>query len=188
MNWTPELETKAKAGTTRGSNGTSCYFIELTPTMGIKLYVTKAARDAAYVGQSIGAENGIAPQTGECTELRGLDIPRDLAPTWWLESYRNDTPEILYGFLTEIADFENPETEMREMDHEDTGDLREKAIDLGFTQISDLYVPNTGWVNGKPVIVDWDARFLVEGTMTQFEAEDTASYFRNDEYWNKAAA
>jgi hypothetical protein len=152
--WTPELETKVRTGTD-ARKGSSCYFVPVSETMGLKLYATAQERDASYVAQSIVAEHGLAPDVGECVDLKGLQIPSGSAPNWWHPRYKEKTPLVMYGFLTEKVKTNpgyNPSAEI------DLRDSLTAILDLPWN-FCDLYGDNIGEKNGRPVCVDLDPRF-----------------------------
>lgn len=163
--WTPDLETAARKGGRFSSHGSSCYFVALTPTTGLKLYAHPLERDASYVAQSVAAEYGIAPKTGQCVELRGLNIPRLHSPCWWLDEFRDCTPDILYGFMTEIVDVTTSKGTRQE-----ASELIDAAREIGFYGMNqDVWEDhNTGRnAAGKLVITDWDPRLC--GLLTRRE-------------------
>jgi len=180
MNWSPDFEDIVRDESTTKARGTSCYFVELTTRTGLKLYLTPYERDAAWVCQSIGAEHGIAPYVGECVELTGLDIPYDSAPHWWHESYKQKTPNTLYGFLTEIVE---PCT-----DDEEPYELHETLSEMGFDNIgSDAYGGNLGHnEDGTLVLLDWDARFTTYGLLTTDEVDEIEAHYEPSSLWNRA--
>lgn len=145
--------------------GTSCYFVKLTPSVGLKLYATALERDASYVAQSVGAENGIAPETGQCIEIDNLTIPFDDSPVWWSTKNRYNTPKRLYGFLTEVVTRFGHSANCRDFEK-----LAIKIAEIGFGDMPDISDCNTGFNDdGELIVIDWDARMT--GVLQSHEFE-----------------
>lgn len=167
MKWSPDLETKVRSGKTSSARGSSCCFIRLTDEMGLKLYGTKLERDASYVALSVAAEHGLAPNVGQCVDLKDMDLAARQRPAWWSHSFK---PETLYGFLTEIAtplcgddECEN-RSEIRSLKRN-----LEEIFDLD--EIADLCDSNLGFLeSGEIVALDLDGRFTGLMTPEDFRA------------------
>ena len=182
MNWNPDFEQAVHDDETTKARGTSCYFVQLSETTGLKLYPTKVERDASWVCQSVGAEYDIAPYTGECVDLVGLNIPAGDAPYWWACEHKENTPETLYGFLTEIV-----EVDENAYDDESSYSLKKRLGELGFDNAGDLNGPNVGSTSdGTTVVVDWDARFTVYNLLTPDELDEVESMYESGSLWHRA--
>jgi hypothetical protein len=137
--------------------------VRLSSETGLKLYITREERDACFVLQSIGAENSIAPQVGECLEIDGLKIPEDEAPKWWKYSNRSETPKRLYGYLTEVI-------ETKVINDKAAVDWLCVGVEaIGMRPVDMWDGHNMGRLrDGRPVVFDWDPR-TVPGIFTNDE-------------------
>lgn len=153
--WTPQLEKMTRQGGTRTAHGSSCAFVQLTDHTGIKLYATKLERDASWVALGLAAEHGLAPEVGECVEIKG-GIAGLRRPGWWPEEFN---PETLYGFLTEVVDVGG------DVAYNTLMNLKWDLNDLFDREVVDIERGNIGFKeDGTLVAIDLDGRFC--GLMT----------------------
>jgi hypothetical protein len=171
--FTPEMATMVRKGSSRTANGSSCYFVFLTPTTGLKLYATALERDASYVALSVASEHGLAPKVGQCIDLDGMDLAKG-RPSWWPDDFK---PTTLYGFLTEIAE------PARDAEWDDIYSLRESLETVFDKEVGDMGGGNLGYLpNGKLVAIDIDGRF--SGLLSDQEIHSINKIWGGDKsYW-----
>jgi hypothetical protein len=131
------------------SQGHWCIFVQISDTVGLKLYHSREMRDDTQALQETGHECGFAPKCwGEfemefSTEDENLDTPHRWKDTGYA-----------FGYYTELVDIGN-------VDSDDSYELIENMSNKGFKTTDIGYYNNTGYCKKTGILLcyDWDVEY-----------------------------
>lgn len=127
--------------------GSSCIYLPLSKTVGVKLYRTKRARNITHERQVYAAKYGLAPLCGNRFSLNCYYIRHENGDNDEFSSVMHNT---VYGYLTQIAEIRD------EVDESEFYLIRSQLKEIGIAHC-DLWEGNVGYIKNKIICIDFDS-------------------------------